>query len=139
MPKHILLIDDDTDDIDLFKEALSETNTLATLDYFYDAGQLLTDFEKLPKLPDIIFLDINMATISGWDCLHYLKENQYLDTIPVIMYSTSSHRKEVEQAILEGAWGFVTKPSSYKALVEMLQMVISTPNQELRAVLGKSK
>src|SRR6188472_3184977 len=112
MPKHILLIDDDADDIDLFKEALLEADTLATFDYFNDAGQLLTDFKKLAKLPDIIFLDINMATISGWDCLHYLKESHYLENIPVIMYSTSSHRKEVEQAILEGAWGFVTKPSS---------------------------
>ena len=88
MPKHILLIDDDTDDIDLFKEALSETNTLATLDYFYDAGQLLTDFKKLPKLPDIIFLDINLPGADGFECLQTIRNMQACKNIPVYMYST---------------------------------------------------
>jgi CheY-like chemotaxis protein len=137
MSRHILLIDDDLDDIELFKEALFEADPLSSLEYFNDAGQLLTQFKSLPKLPDIIFLDINMATISGWDCLHFLKENNYLEKIPVIMYSTSSHKKEVQQAMKEGAWGFVTKPSSYQDLINMLKLVIGSTKEELRKSLYK--
>jgi CheY-like chemotaxis protein len=138
MSRHILLIDDDVDDIELFKEALFEADPHSSLEFFNDAGQLLTQFNSLPIMPDIIFLDINMATISGWDCLHFLKENNYLDKIPVIMYSTSSHKKEVQQALNEGAWGFVTKPSSYRDLIEMLKQVIGTPKENLRQLLGKN-
>ena len=104
MPKHVLLIDDDADDIELFREALSEADPYSTFDFFNDAGQVLTKFQSLPIQPDIVFLDINMTTISGWDCLQYLKENNYLGETPVIMYSTSSHKKEAQQAFNEGAW-----------------------------------
>jgi CheY-like chemotaxis protein len=136
MSRHILLIDDDLDDIELFKEALFEADPLSTVDFFNDASQLFTQFKSLQNQPEIIFLDINMATISGWDCLHFLKKNHYLENIPVIMYSTSSHRKEVQQALKEGAWGFVTKPSSYRDLIEMLKLVIVTPKENLRQLLS---
>ena len=137
MRKHVLLIDDDADDIELFKEALFEADPESTFHYYDDAALLINRMDHLKNnKPDIIFLDINMTSISGWDCLNMLREYNLLTSIPVIMYSTSSHKKEVEQALNEGAWGFVTKPSNYKQLIQLLQKILYTPETKLREILS---
>ena len=47
--------------------------------------------------PDIIFLDINLPRISGWECLKQFKTENHLKAVPVIIYSTSSQPKEKEE------------------------------------------
>lgn len=137
MPKHVLLIDNDTDDIELFSEALSEADSKASFQYFDDAAELMNRTEHgIEKKPDVIFLDINMSTISGWHCLEHLKKDPFFKDVPVIMYSTSSHKKEVTQALQKGAIAFVTKPSDYKGLINMLKTVLDTPAGELKEKLA---
>ncbi|MEO6407077.1 MAG: response regulator [Ferruginibacter sp.] len=124
--KKILLIDDDLDDAELFKEALAEADSTAFLDYQDDGKKALRDLsENETALPHIIFLDINMPSISGWDCLKALKADNVLKKIPVIMYSTSSHKREMGIAADLGAADFIIKPHDYNELKEKLQEVIS--------------
>lgn len=123
--KRVLLIDDDRDDAELFKEALFEINSAIVFEHYEDskAGLKLL-LEKQTDLPDLIFLDINMPIVSGWQCLTEFKKTEHLKHIPVILFTTSSQTKEKEIADELGAEGFITKPNEYKALKELLSSLI---------------
>lgn len=123
--KQILLIDDDRDDAELFKEALSELDASIGFEHYEDSKEGLRRLlERQSVLPDIIFLDINMPVVSGWQCLTEFKKSEHLKDITVIMFTTSSQPRERELAQELGAEGFITKPSDYKTLKTMLSSVI---------------
>lgn len=121
----ILLIDDDRDDAELFQEVLKEIDSSIGFNHIEDSKKGL---EKLTaqtnNLPDIIFLDINMPIVSGWQCLDHFKKTEHLKDIPVIMFTTSSQPREKENALQHGANGFITKPNEYQVLKNSLSEVI---------------
>jgi CheY-like chemotaxis protein len=119
--KQVVLIDDDMDDAELFKEALFEINPSVAFKHYQDPKAGLNYFlEKGSDLPDLIFLDINMPIMSGWQCLTEFKKAGHLKHIPVIMFTTSSQPKEKELAKELGAQDFIIKPSEYKALKQLI-------------------
>jgi CheY-like chemotaxis protein len=123
--KRILLIDDDRDDAELFKEALREINSSISFTHYEDSKEGLKNLlEQYSDLPDLIFLDINMPMVSGWQCLTEFKKTEHLKNIPVIMFTTSSQPREKQIAEELGATDFITKPSEYKLLKEMLSSVL---------------
>ena len=73
--------------------------------------------------------------MSGWQCLAKLKNDASLKEIPVIMYSTSSNPREKEIALELGAVGFVTKPTDFKILMQVLKTIASNIDGDLRRVL----
>ena len=123
--KEVVLIDDDRDDADLFKEALSEIDNSISFKHYEESKEALRTL-SLPNadLPDFIFLDINMPIVSGWECLSEFKKNQRLRGVMVVMFTTSSQSKEIETAKQRGADGFITKPSDYKTLKAILNSVL---------------
>jgi Response regulator containing CheY-like receiver, AAA-type ATPase, and DNA-binding domains len=129
MAKRFLLIDDDADDSELFLEALSKVDPSSVCDC-YPQGRLA--LERLTAhaidVPDIIFLDINLPVMSGWDILVALKKLNDFRHIPVIMYSTSSHHRDKDIANDLGALCFITKPNNYKLLIKMMEIVVENLN-----------
>jgi CheY-like chemotaxis protein len=124
MIKRFFLIDDDADDVELFMEALAETSPSDVCYHAID-GQ-----EALDKLnnheidpPDIIFLDINMPGMNGWQCLRLLKSSDTYKDIPVVMYSTSSTKRDKDIALNLGAQSFLTKPADYQDLKKLLMLL----------------
>jgi len=83
------LIDDDRDDQEIFAMALKEVDKkvhLVTADSGIDALETLRGKHLLP---DIIFLDINMPRMDGWQCLGQLNQMEHLAKTPIVIYSTS--------------------------------------------------
>jgi CheY-like chemotaxis protein len=84
MYRKILLIDDDEDEQFFFMEALKEIDAPVT--FFFaptaDEGIKLLKF----LLPDIVFIDINMPVINGFDCLEIIKTDSSINKIPIIIY-----------------------------------------------------
>ncbi len=125
MVKRILLIDDDKEDAELFEDALGEVDKTASFVYMDNPREALDQMAQLQiQLPHIIFLDINMPSISGWECLKELKTNEILKEIPVVIYSTSSHQREGKIALERGAKAFMTKPYNFIELKENIQELI---------------
>ena len=112
--RFFLLADDDRDDAELFSEALSTVNPSIKFHHVED-GQEVFQFLSTSKIekPDVIFLDLNMPAMSGWQCLAKLKNDTTLKNIPVIMYSTSSNPREKEIAIELGATGFCNQANGF--------------------------
>ncbi len=127
MSKHILLIDDDQEDAELFSDALSELEIDAVVAHFYDGNKGVEKLkEKAIPMPDIIFLDINMPHINGWDCLRELKSVAHVQKIPIVMYSTSSFDKQGVQPEDVGANAFLTKPGHFGELKAKISLLFST-------------
>lgn len=123
MKKNILLIDDDSDDRELFSLACSSSGASCTT--LADGNSMLPTLDRGEiGRPDIIFLDVNMPQVNGWQCLTQLKKNEHYKNIPVIMYSTSGHLEEIEKAKTLGAICFFMKPDDFIVLQQGLSLVV---------------
>jgi CheY-like chemotaxis protein len=99
MAKRFLLIDDDFDDSELFLEALSKVDPASICDCFPQGRLALSRLSAQEiDMPDMIFLDINLPVMSGWEILVELKRQETFKEIPVIMYSTSSNQRDKDIA-----------------------------------------
>jgi CheY-like chemotaxis protein len=125
MKKVVLLADDDRDDAEIFQEALADADCDA--DFFrVDNGIEVLDFlenENNP-IPDVIFLDLNMPLMNGWQCLDTIRNKKEFEKLPVIMYSTSSNPRDQELGRDLKADGFITKPSDPNVLARVLNLII---------------
>lgn len=116
-----MLVDDDADDVASFCEALEGGSTSIE---FQTAENGIGLFEiLLTYRPDVIFLDINMPIMGGWDCLRRLKSSLEYQRIPVIVFSTSSAKRDIDMAYSLGALLFVTKPEDFSELSDILRIV----------------
>ena len=124
--QHILVIDDDPEDIEIFSEAINSFNQNITITSSTDALLALEDLKKTESLPDIIFLDLQMPRLTGKDFLEKLNENSTLQNIPVVVLSGQSDAliKDTYQKI--GARNYICKPNSYKQLVEALRGILQS-------------
>jgi len=122
---HLLfLIDDDVDDHEIFKSALSQVDETIMLMTAHSGGEALQMLSSLDQLPDYIFLDLNMPRMSGIQFLSEFKKSESLRKIPVIVYSTSNHPDDRQQAIGAGADRFFTKPVRFSELCDLLQSLL---------------
>lgn len=119
------MIDDDREDIEIFTsflEAFDKTIELVTASH----GQ-----EGLEKIrhgairPDYIFLDLNMPRYDGFYFLKELRNLPERTNIPVIIFTTSSHPKDVERSRKLGASHFVTKPTDYSSMKDIISALLS--------------
>jgi CheY-like chemotaxis protein len=137
MIRKFFLVDDDKDDTELFADALNEIDSSIEFNYAFNCKEQTRALLGTQFKPQIIFLDINMPGMSGWECLEALKEDERTKDIPVIMYSTSSPIVEGKKAIKFGAVGFYEKPASFAWLKEFLQFIFATTENDLKSTLKK--
>lgn len=128
-----LLADDDADDASLFQDVLMEVDPSIRFQYAKDGMETLDILkDNNYPIPDLIFLDLNMPRMDGKECLKQLKSDATLSKIPVIMYTTSSLAKDIEETIMAGALCFITKPSSMKELKKILATIAQSAPHDLQ-------
>lgn len=129
MIRKFFLADDDEDDSDMFREALLDIDASLQLDRARSGRELLTRLQANSRTPEIIFLDINMPGMNGWECLAELKQHPQWKSIPVLMYSTSSPEINGRKAIEQGAIALYEKAVNYKMFRKFLKSITeSSPN-----------
>lgn len=121
----ILLVDDDEDDREFFADALVGVNLNTHLEQL-DNGKSCLDYliQQVENLPNLIFLDLNMPIMNGFECLAEIRKNPKLKELPIAIYSTSSSDKDIEETFLNGANIYIKKPSSFEDLKKSLTQVI---------------
>jgi CheY-like chemotaxis protein len=127
----ILLADDDPDDVDLFSEALHEISASVDFNSVSDGNELIESLVSGPVHPHLIFIDINMPDMNGWEALERIKKDVALQGIPVIMYSTTSSQLDGERARGLGALCFYQKPNNFRTLKNFLTRICSSNIERL--------
>lgn len=120
----IFLVDDDSYDCEVFADALQEFYKNHTLFVFKDASSVilhLSDSEN--KLPDIIFLDLNMPKMTGLDCLIAIRKDPRFKSLSIAICTTSATNLDIESTFTSGANIFITKPTQFLELVKILKHV----------------
>jgi len=120
---HVLLVEDNEGDILLTQEAFEESkvktkisvvrNGQEALEFIFKRGA----FKDASK-PDLILLDINIPIFNGHEVLKQIKEDPLLKKIPVVMLTTSSNQKDIDQAYLNHTNSYVKKPLNMEDFLE---------------------
>lgn len=123
----LMLVEDSEDDIFFMKRAMKGagiTNPLqviedgqVTIDYLAGTGQY-ADREQYP-LPSLILLDLKLPQKSGLEVLKWIREQQALETIIVIVMTSSKEDTDVETAYRLGANSYLVKPPTAEKLLEL--------------------
>lgn len=124
-PLKIMLVDDDEDDRILFQDALDSLRLSIELITLKHGKELIEYFDdSVNPFPDMIFLDLNMPYLSGLECLPILRRNVGLQSVPIAIYSTSSSKKDMEEALVNGANVYINKPNEFIKLQEIIKRII---------------
>ena len=118
---HILMVDDDPDDSIFFTYAMAALPPDYRLSLQNDSSKLTEVLER--ETPNIIFLDLNMPSKDGKACLKEIRARKEFDEIPVVIYSTSSNKNEINECLKNGANSYVVKPASINGITKMIEEV----------------
>lgn len=144
-PKNIFLADDDRDDVEFFTLALEEICSSFTLNVSGNGEELIHNLQTATPPPDIIFIDVNMPRMDGLSALEAIRKMPALDSVPVIVYSTSSNRLSISRAYENKANYYFIKPVSFESLKAHIKQLLETdwesyniPNQLNQFILNAS-
>ncbi len=127
---YILLIDDDNVFIFLTKKMLMNTGLVKTIDVCESAEeaiQFLESIDEDEKMPDMIFLDLNMPEMNGWQFLEtYQSLLPKMNKVPQLyVVSSSISENDCERAMnINGVTGYLAKPLEVIQLKVLLQDII---------------
>lgn len=122
--KHVLVVDDSKVMRDMIVACLRPEPEVA----FAHAGSGLEAIEKLSLRPyQLLVLDLNMPDIGGIEVLEFVRSQDQLRKLPIMVVTTRGDEGSRERALAAGADRFLTKPFSPEALLA-----------EARALLGRA-
>jgi len=128
--KNIYYLDDDLDDLYVFKEVAEELGHEVTI--FVDGNIMLKSLTQLP-LPDIIFLDIVMPVFDGDEIFHIIKKSDKWKVIPIVMISGHSPKSLIMQYMAAGAKYVMKKPSTLTDFRPALEQVLNIDWEKFQA------
>ncbi len=123
----IIIIEDDVEDHDIFKEILRELNVTNKLVWFGNSIEALDFLRITPEQPFIIFCDVNMPKLNGIDLKRHIDGDPQLrrKSIPFVFFSTATDQKTIEDAYTQmTVQGFFKKKSSYTEVKKDIKIIL---------------
>jgi len=120
----ILLVDDDSTDVLLFERALRRLEIMSPIIRSSNGAEAL-EYMMNPsnKRPWIVLSDLNTPKMNGFDFLRTIKAHDILKRTVVIILSGSGAERDVDECFRLGAAGYITKPTHYEKLLEMIRTI----------------
>ena len=129
----ILLVEDDRDDVFIFSRALKAArigNPLIVvksgqeaMDYLSHEGAY-SDQEKHP-LPFVIFLDLKLPYLDGFEVLTWIRQQPALRPIVVVVLTGSDETRDHQKAYALGARSYLVKPPHAEDILQFLESMKS--------------
>jgi CheY-like chemotaxis protein len=126
----VLAVEDSDSDFALIEMALQQC--LGSFDFVRasDGEQALALLQTAgttahERLPDLVLLDIKLPRVNGLDVLNFIKSQDFIRDVPIVVFTSSSDAREKRQALALGAKEFITKPISLNSMMDTLNQVCS--------------
>ena len=125
----ILLVEDSEDDVFLMKRALEQAGIMCPVRTVSDGQEArrylsgegeFADRSRFPY-PSIIFLDLKLPYMSGFDVLRWRQANPSLPSAVVIVLTSSSETRDLNLAYSLGANSYLVKPPTREQLVDIIK------------------
>ena len=123
--KKILLIDDDKDDQMTFCRCVNEIDPAMECLIANNGMEAMLHLRTINPKPALIFLDLNMPLMNGFEYLTELKEQKMYNHIPIIIFTTSTNEEDKKEAQKFGVSSFLVKPTDVDVLKGKLQEIFS--------------
>jgi chemotaxis family two-component system response regulator Rcp1 len=126
--RRLLVVEDSESDVELLREALSDSEPRVALDVVRHGEDALAFLRGEGAFagaahPDLVVLDLNLPRMGGFEVLKALREDvdPRLRRLPVVVFTTSSARSDVENAYDLHASSFVTKPTAFEHYLDTVR------------------
>ena len=128
MPIEILLVEDSPGDVRLTREAFKDARVLVNLQVAVDGEEAMAFLKREGKhsskpRPDIILLDLNLPKKDGRAVLAEIKEDPKLQTIPVVILTTSASEADVLKSYSLHANCYITKPVDLDGFLKVVKSI----------------
>jgi DNA-binding response OmpR family regulator len=126
----ILLVEDSEDDAFFFDLALKRSAWPCDRTHMVDGGQAvhyLEDSRKSGSLPDLVFLDLKLPVLTGFEVLEWIAAQNFRPQLRVVILSGSDHQADIVRARELGASDYLVKPVSVDELKKRLSALPSGP------------
>jgi len=120
MSHHVLLIDDDYNNLEVLHQALEIEGLVISV--IQDSSQVPTMISQLPPI-DLIFLDLEMPNINGYEVFEYLKSQPQYQNIPIVAHSV--YVNEMANTREMGFAGFIGKPLDIDQFAQYLREIFA--------------
>lgn len=122
----VYLVDDDSEEAELFQDAMSKIDAGIEVLWHADVMEALDALIREEEQPDFLFLDLNIPKVSGKDMLRLMRQNKVTSDVPVVIYSTSISRKDIEDTSIFNVKSYLQKPEDFQSLCQKLEEVVLT-------------
>jgi len=129
--KHILLVEDDPDDVKLTLKALEKnriTNKVEVawdgveaLDYLFGRGKF--EGRDLSIMPQLILLDLKMPKMDGIEVLRHMRSDDRTKLLPVVILTTSTEDRDRIESYKLGANSYIRKPVDFHQFADAVQQL----------------
>jgi CheY-like chemotaxis protein len=122
-PCKILIIDDDTDDVEILADVF-KTIGVDAVHYVHTAMQAFMYLEEVKmntELPRLIVTDMHLPGITGQEFLEDLKGMVPYNNIHVIVLSSHKSERDIENARQLGALDYILKPNTYDQYLKVAE------------------
>jgi CheY-like chemotaxis protein len=130
----ILLVEDNEDDIFIMERAMQKTRRSPSLQVAVNGREALNYLQGVNQyadrvahpIPSLIFLDLKLPFVHGFEVLQWINQQSSLAHVPVVILSSSPEERDREKARALGAKDFLVKPPTAAILNQTLQKYIPT-------------
>lgn len=127
--KHLMFVEDNDDDVALFKRAFEKGKCDYKLTILPDGAEAIDYLYRKEKyknidpneIPQLIILDLKLPKINGLEVLEKIKTDTKLKYIPVIILSYSALKQDINKCYELGANSYLIKPVDFNFFVEQIR------------------